>query len=277
MIPNSDGKATSGAPFKPPRAELWNNMLNAGQAFANGQLSNGTPPPIRPRSTDIIKIKNTSDAARRKGEILMIEDKAIEDVTDENIWLKGIEPLVEGFVDCHFGILKEPAQVDDVVSVQVSGCCTALVDIIDEEHRRAKIVDEEFVLVSSPDGPLEILFAPDGTGEKTCVVRFAGWMSDEFWAVNIGVLPQFTPTFDTDMDGNAEISGFPEGVAAVIRFTDNDHMIVTDKRVDFVRCDDGTEIPDGTLICLGHVSGRLTLKFANCEENEELQELDETP
>ena len=170
MQPNSDGKASPGSPFKPPAARIWNNMVDAGRAWSDSQLDSSAPNPIRPRETDIIKAKNTSGAARRLGEILRIDGKAIETVTDENKWLLGVEPTNDGY----FGILKEPADSNIVASLQVSGCCMALVNVTDADHKRAASVDGEYVLQSGDDGPIEILFAPDGTGEKTCVVRFAG-------------------------------------------------------------------------------------------------------
>ena len=170
MQPNSDGKASPGSPFKPPAARIWNNMVDAGRAWSDSQLNSSAPNPIRPRETDIIKAKNTSGAARRLGEILRIDGKAIETVTDENKWLLGVEPTNDGY----FGILKEPADSNIVASLQVSGCCMALVNVTDADHKRAASVDGEYVLQSGDDGPIEILFAPDGTGEKTCVVRFAG-------------------------------------------------------------------------------------------------------
>lgn len=170
MQPNSDGKVSPGSPFKPPAARIWNNMVDAGRAWADSRLNRGAPDPIRPRETDIIKAKNTSGAARRLGEILRISGKAIETVTDENKWLLGVEPTDDGY----FGILKEPADISVIASLQVSGCCMALVNITDEDHKRAASAAGEYVLQSGDDGPIEILFAPDGTGEKTCVVRFAG-------------------------------------------------------------------------------------------------------
>lgn len=170
MQPNSDGKASPGSPFKPPAARIWNNMVDAGRAHADSLLNGGAPNPIRPRETDIIKAKNTSGEARRLGEILRIDGKAIETVTDENKWLLGVEPTDDGY----FGILKEPAAISGIASLQVSGCCMALVNVTDASHTRATSADADYVLQSGDDGPIEILFAPDGTGEKTCVVRFAG-------------------------------------------------------------------------------------------------------
>jgi hypothetical protein len=168
MAADSTGKVKSGDPFKPPPAVIWNGMIDAGQAFAAQQFSSSAPGATRTRATDLLKLKNSSEAVRRKGEILKIEGKVLETITDEHIWLDGIEPTT----DCRFGILKEPADDGEVVTVQVSGVCMALVNITDEEHTFAGAVDEEYVLQSDGSGPLEILWAPSGTGEKDCVVRF---------------------------------------------------------------------------------------------------------
>ena len=170
MQPNADGKTSPGSPFKPPAARIWNNMVEAGKAYSDSRLNNEAPNPIRPRETDIIKVKNTSGAVRRLGEILRISGKAIETVTDENKWLLGVAPTDDGY----FGILKEPVATNGLASLQVAGCCMALVDITDAGHTRATSATGDYVLQSGDDGPIEILFAPDGTGEKTCVVRFAG-------------------------------------------------------------------------------------------------------
>jgi len=48
------------------------------------------------------------------------------------------------------------------------------VNVTDADNKRATSVEGEYVLQSGDDGPIEILFAPTGTGEKTCVVRFGG-------------------------------------------------------------------------------------------------------
>ena len=167
---HSDSKRSPGDPLTPVPAETWNGMVDAGNAFRASKLSNGTPQPTRPRETDIIRLKNSGSGDRARGEILRIDGKAITDLSDEHIWLIGQEPLGDDF----FGILKEPIEDGAVGRVQVSGCCIALVDVIDAGHNRAKSVAGEYVLESSDDGPIEILYAPSGTGELECVVRFGG-------------------------------------------------------------------------------------------------------
>jgi hypothetical protein len=170
MAGHSDDKVSPGQPFGAPRAETWNSMVDAGRAFATGRLSNGVPQPTRPRETDIIRLKNSSSGDRARGQILRIDGKAITTLSDEHIWLIGQAPTA----DDYFGILKEPIADGAVGRVQVSGCCLALVNVTDADHTRAKAAASNHVLQSGDDGPLEILYAPSGTGEFECVVRFGG-------------------------------------------------------------------------------------------------------
>lgn len=167
---DSTGKASSGDPFSPPPARIWNNMVDAGEAWSRGRLSSESQGATRPRSTDMIKLLNSSGANRARGEILKISGKAIDTISEEHKWLIGIEPTEA----CRFGILKDPALDSEVVSAQVSGVCMATVNITDTDHTFADASDAEYVLLSGDSGPIEILYAPDATGEQECVVRFSG-------------------------------------------------------------------------------------------------------
>jgi hypothetical protein len=167
-VDNSNDKASPGQPFRAPRAETWNGIVDAGNAYRAGRLNVGAPPPTRPRQTDLVRIKNNSGADRARGEILLIDGKAITDLSDEHIWLLGDEPTDDGY----FAILKQPIQSGDVGTAQVSGCCLAMVDVSDADHTRAKPAAGEYLLESSTDGPIEIIYSPGLTGEQECVVRF---------------------------------------------------------------------------------------------------------
>lgn len=173
MPVNSNGKTSPGTIMRSVPSAIWNNMVDAGQAFANQRISSSAPPPTRARATDLLKLRNSSGASRKKGEILKIDGKVIETVSEEFIWLDGKEPEP----DCRFGILKEPALDEEVATAQVSGVCMALVNVTDADHTFAYPADGEYILQSGDSGPLEILFAPDGTGELDCVVRFASGTS----------------------------------------------------------------------------------------------------
>lgn len=172
MATNTIGKASPGQPFKAPPAEIWNGMVDAGDAYRAARLSSGDPAPSRPRDTDIVKLRNGGSVARKRGEIMLIvrSFKAITDLSDESIWLDGATPTANG----HFAILKEPIEVNSVGRAQVSGCCMALVNVTDGTHNKAKSILGSFTLQSSTDGPIDILYTPSGTGEFDCVVRFGG-------------------------------------------------------------------------------------------------------
>ncbi len=183
--PNSEGKASAGQPFKPPKAEIWNSMIDAGNAFRNNQLSNGVPDRTKPRQTDIIKVKNDCGQNRARGEILSLTNKAVTDLSDEHIWLIGSETT-----NCnYFGILKEPIAIDGIGDCQVSGCCMAQVDVIDVDHTCAKVAAGSYVLESSTTGPIEILYKPNGTGELECVVRFGGGPKLQLGRTDSGGIP----------------------------------------------------------------------------------------
>lgn len=167
---NSNDKASPGQPFRAPRSETWNGMVDAGNAYRAGRLSVGAPAPTSPRETDLIRIKNNSGGNRARGQILRINGKAITDLSNEHIWLVGSEPTASGY----FGILREPIASGGVGVAQVSGCCLARVNVGSTGHTRAKAVAGLYVLASADDGPLEIIYSPGTTGEVECVVRFAG-------------------------------------------------------------------------------------------------------
>jgi hypothetical protein len=173
----SEGKVFPGQPFHPPPAIIWNNMVDAGRAWADGRLNSPPGNPNRSRQTDLIKIKNSTGENRAQGEVLKISGKVIEQVDNEFIWLDGVEPTA----DCRFGILKHPLLIDEVDTAQVSGVTIAKVNVMSVDHTFADVEDGEYLLQSADEGPLEILFMPDGTdpipegGEtRECVVRFAG-------------------------------------------------------------------------------------------------------
>jgi hypothetical protein len=165
---NSEGKVSPGQPFSAPKAEIWNSMVDAGNAHRTDRLSTDTPERTRPRQSDVIKLKNSSGAARSRGEILRINGKAVTDLSDEHIWLIGSAPTALGV----FGVLKEPIENGSVGPVQVAGCCIAMVDVVNADHTRARSIAASYVLESASDGPIEILYKPSGTGELECVVRF---------------------------------------------------------------------------------------------------------
>ena len=210
----SEGKVSPGDDFNPPPAVIWNNMVDAGRAWADSRQNRGTPESLKPRDPDTIKVKNTSGALRRRGEVLRISGKAIETVTDENKWLLGVEPTNDGY----FGILKEPAADTKLASLQVSGCCMALVNMTDADHKRATTVAGEYVLQSCSNGPIELMYAPSGTGEKTCLVKL-----DSGYREHVVILDADLPAASHSLTGGtsalATVCEWDSGVSDYIETT----------------------------------------------------------
>jgi hypothetical protein len=98
-------------------------------------------------------------------------------------------------------------------------------------------------------------------GVGLCVV------DSEFWAVNIGTL----------LPATHPLTGHRVGRAAVLELNSEGDLEITDDRLDFIRRDASGEIEDGTLITLGHVSGSLTIKWADCTSHEDLEGLEANP
>lgn len=107
-------------------------------------------------------------------------------------------------------------------------------------------------------------------------IGFAISASGPFWAVNIGELA--APTLLVTGTTTKLISGFStSGLAAVLEVQSDGKFKVTNKRLSFVRWDDGDTVQDGTLIQLDYVSGALTIVFANCAPTAGLQGLVTSP
>jgi hypothetical protein len=168
---NSDGKTSPGQPFAAPKAEIWNGMIDAGNAFRVGRLSVAAPDRSRPRSTDLIKVRNDTGADRERGEVVCFGGFVLTDLEPESIWLKAIATRRGK----KFAILKYNVAEDEVVSAQVSGVCLGRVNVTNLAHRAARLPDDgSFVLQSSFSGPVELLWTPEETGEADCVVNIRG-------------------------------------------------------------------------------------------------------
>jgi hypothetical protein len=99
--------------------------------------------------------------------VLKICGAAITTVTDEHKWLAGATTDAEG---C-FAILKQPLAGGGIGPAQVSGVCMAWVQVNNESHNRAGLLDGQTVLRSATTGQCEILYKEPGIGERFCVVR----------------------------------------------------------------------------------------------------------
>jgi hypothetical protein len=260
----SEGKVSPGDIFQPPPAAIWNNMVDAGRAWADQRFSNSTPEPTRPRQTDLIKLKNTSGALRKKGEILKIDGKAIEDITSESIWLLGVEPTA----DCYFGILKRPAENNAIEDAHVSGVCMARVNVTNANHDCAVPSDSSYVLQSSFAGPVSLLYVPDLDEsedeeypiEKECVVLFNPhprlqviMKEDLPAAVNTKRDPSTAPAYVLRRKPNGNLSQKRDTITVTNRFKN-------------------ISLNKGTYVKIEHIDGEWQPYAADCPSDESSSE-----
>lgn len=163
-------KRSPGEPFKPPPAGTWNSMIGAAEEYERNQLSRGAPTRSRPRSTDIIKCKNGSGAARARGEVLGTFTKTLTNLEAGNIQLVGAAPTAGK----HFGILLKVLPNGEYGELQLSGVCPATVTVSDITHQYADIDPGAYKLISAESGPVAILWQPGSTGDQECFVRLGG-------------------------------------------------------------------------------------------------------
>lgn len=148
------------------------NRNQDGAELANRQQLGTAPLSIPvPRSTDMIKCRNSSGVDLVAGNVLEIDDhEPTEDLTRRSMSFIGITPTGPSVP---FGILLRAMPDDEIGDLQCSGVCVALVNVTDEDHRFGQ-TNASAVLQSAESGPCEILWKPTGTGESACLVRFGG-------------------------------------------------------------------------------------------------------
>ena len=153
------------------QAREWNRHCDTSD-FVHANLIRGQTggSPRRPYDTNAVTVKNNSGANRRAGDILEFTGLVTTDLSDGIPWLTGGSPsLANGFGVCLQAIPS--AAPDNFGPCLVSGCCVAYVNMSDADHKYATVTASTYVLQSSIIGPVRILFAPSGTGEKQCFVK----------------------------------------------------------------------------------------------------------
>jgi len=158
-------KVSAGQPI-PRSANLWNNIIGCANDYALRQLGQPGSQFSQPIATEVVKIKNSSGAQVRRGEVLEISGFLLTDVVRESLWFDGDTPDgTRAFV-----VALQDIPGGSIDRAQVSCVCVALVNVTDAGHGYAVVEDGEPVAQSAESGPIRILYKPTGTGEKTCAV-----------------------------------------------------------------------------------------------------------
>lgn len=165
-----------GRKLKPGDSELpaieWNRHVDASDRVLGGMderggISRGF------LDTNVVTVKNSSGADRRRGDILEftgwpLDDPSIPDKMQP--WITGGSPTLANGI-C---VLAKPIKSGEYDDAFVAGACFAYVNVLDADDRYARPIAATYVLQSVAIGPVRILYKPTGTGEKTCFIHLLG-------------------------------------------------------------------------------------------------------
>ena len=170
-------KVQAGDKLKIP-AETFNTFIDTARGFQAAQQNVRRQLQPEFHDTDIVLVRNDSEADRQRFDILGI-DSVIFTPTDN---LQGFQnrPALAGVVpdkDDHIGkfvILLEPAADGKIVRAAIGGLCVARIEVAsgEEWYGYADIYDTDAEkLKTAPHGAAQILWKETGTGIKWAVVR----------------------------------------------------------------------------------------------------------
>lgn len=151
-------------------ARAYNAMLDAAQGFKNGRHDIRQPGAEQFRQADIVLVQNGSGEDLSRFSVLGIDGVIIS--PDDNllefqnrIALVGVTP-VESRHRGRFVILLDPLKSGKIGRAWVDGVCVAKVDIVDEAHEFAEIIDDDATrLRSANTGSARILW-PHNSGSS---------------------------------------------------------------------------------------------------------------
>lgn len=172
-------------------AAVVNDLLDMRHRFKSGGLdSRGRGKEVEPLGTDLVMVKNSSGAARERGEALQLGDFLLttSEETDNkwNLWFDGDTPATP-LLRCV--ILQKPAPEDEIVEAHGQGVCVAKVNVVDTDHTHASPTNGQHYLTSGNNGLLELLSPAAGTGQQLMAARFITGVKRAFGQFTIEVIP----------------------------------------------------------------------------------------
>lgn len=164
----ADEKATQGQPFR-PSARQWNEAVEAGEHYAKTQrLGGDSGKRWSEQDAGRIRIKNSSGADRRRGDVLEIGTYLLDDLTNDYPWYDG--DLHAGADGSLSAILLEPIPEDAIGEAIIAGAAVAYVDIQVANDKWCRPHASTATLKSGPEGCFRLLKSSSSTGEQLCLV-----------------------------------------------------------------------------------------------------------
>ena len=170
-------KVQTGDPLEIP-AETFNTFIDTARAFRDSRQNLGGHPLPTLHDTDIVLVRNDSEADRQRFDVLGI-DSVIFTPTDNlpefqnRPAIKGITPNKDDHVG-KFVVLLEPVADGLIARASIGGLCVARLDVTSDEewYGYADIKDTDAEkLKGAPQGAAQVLWKEDGVGTRWAVVR----------------------------------------------------------------------------------------------------------
>jgi hypothetical protein len=117
--------------------------------------------------TDVVKVKLAATLPR--GSVIELGDRLVDELDPHYLWYDWVPsgPNPEHF----WAITRQQITEDTIGEAQVAGVCIARVDVLDMEHRFARVVQGENVLQSAGSGPCRLVQLAEEEGEQELVVQ----------------------------------------------------------------------------------------------------------
>jgi hypothetical protein len=175
-------KATPGQDLNIPAA-TWNELVNM-LIWWRGQGPASRQPIPRVRELDTIRLRNDSGEDLDAFRVLGLDEPLFTPEDDEDDFkfrwrMKGVMPERAAHYR-RFAVLLEPAPEDAIVEAAVDGVVCTLLDVVDEHHTHADVVDDETLLRTDVCGGAKILWKEDGVGEKWALVQLGAPLRTAF-------------------------------------------------------------------------------------------------
>lgn len=163
----TSGQRLASSPLR--KADVINDVMDMRAAFKRGTLQAPPDGESLKLPTDTVVIRNDSGADLERGTVVKLDDYLLDPFDSRHLWFEGIavtEPAHE-----KYAIMLRPVIANDFGPAQVSGVCTAAVNVANELHTCAEPVASAATLGSCIAGPIDILSKLSATGGQYCVVR----------------------------------------------------------------------------------------------------------
>lgn len=206
-------KVTSGQALSFSSKEQ-NAMIDAANAFKNGQDNFLVPSKIANTKPGIVDVQNISGETVDQYHYMVVEDFIFKPKDNEDGFKAAASFKVNIFdetnekhKDAALVILLQPIKKDAVGEAMIVGSSQVRVNIIDEDHKYASLKTGETILQSSPGGPVSLTAQETGTGEKWAYGIFPIEITEQQFKVkNVDNQDTITcVTWDGETEGEEEI------------------------------------------------------------------------